>query len=144
MAEFEYSQEPDPQWNDRCFLTVDERYTMSIIRTHEGLEIVVWPITDGEVWEWPYRMIKILDKETPVDPHKENPMPDEITLDEQTVTRIKAASDAGKAFGNAIEHGRLSDDEDAPNFAGHYMFMGYEGGTGKALFKHIDTRIYLD
>jgi hypothetical protein len=131
MAEFKYSQEPDPQWNDRCFLTIDERYTMAIVRTHDGLAIDIWPINDGKVWEWPYRMIEILDKETPVDPHNEN-------------SHVKAVSESAKAFGHAIETGRLSDDEDAPNFAGHYMFMGYEGRTGKALFKHIDTREYLD
>jgi hypothetical protein len=71
-------------------------------------------------------------------------MTEEITLDQQTVTHIKAVSDAGQAFAKAIDEGRLSDDEDAPNYAGNYMFMGYQGVTGKALFKHIDTRQYLD
>jgi len=71
-------------------------------------------------------------------------MTEEITLDAQTITHMKAVSDAGEAFGKAIDEGRLSDDEDAPNYAGNYMFMGYQGATGKALFKHIDTRQYLD
>jgi hypothetical protein len=71
-------------------------------------------------------------------------MVDEITLDAQSLAHIKMVSESGKAFGKAIEEGKLSDDEDAPNYAGHYMFMGYQGGTGKALFKHIDTRQYLD
>jgi hypothetical protein len=73
-----------------------------------------------------------------------NTMTETITLDAETVAYLKAVSDSGQAFGKAIEQGRLSDDEDAPNYAGRYMFMGYHGGTGKALFKHIDTRDYLD
>ena len=71
-------------------------------------------------------------------------MTEEITLDAESIAHIKAVSDSGRAFGQAIDEGRLSDDEDAPNYAGLYMFMGYQGVTGKALFKHIDTRQYID
>ena len=71
-------------------------------------------------------------------------MTGEITLDAETIAHLKAVSDSGQAFSKAIEEGRLSDDEDAPHYAGRYMFMGYQGGTGKALFKHIDTRKYID
>jgi hypothetical protein len=71
-------------------------------------------------------------------------MTEEITIDQQTAEHIKAVSDARQAFDNAIDEGRLSDHEDAPNYAGNYMFMGYQGGTGKALFKHIGSREYLD
>jgi hypothetical protein len=71
-------------------------------------------------------------------------MTQEITLDAQTLTHMKAVSDAGEAFAKAIEDGRLSDDEDDKNYAGNYMFMGYQGVTGKALFKHINTRQYVD
>jgi hypothetical protein len=71
-------------------------------------------------------------------------MTDEITLDQHTITHMRPVSDAGQAFGKAISDGRLSDDENAANYAGRYMFMGYQGATGKALFKHIDTRKYLD
>ena len=74
MAEFEYSQDPDPKWKDRCFVTIDERYTISIVRTHRGLEIVVWPMTDGEPWEWPHTMLEILDSETAIDPYKRQPI----------------------------------------------------------------------
>jgi hypothetical protein len=73
-----------------------------------------------------------------------NTTTEEIRLDAETVACLKAVSDSGQAFGKAIEQGRLSDDENAPHYAGHYMFMGYQGGTGKALFKHIDTRMYID
>jgi hypothetical protein len=71
-------------------------------------------------------------------------MTEDIILDQHTASHMKAVSDAGQAFAEAIEAGRLCDDEAAPNFAGRYMFMGYQGGTGKALFKHIDTREYID
>lgn len=51
------------------------------------------------------------------------------------------------AFEAAIAAGRLSDDPQADNYAGHYVFMGYSGlglrGASNALFKHIMTRRYL-
>lgn len=52
-----------------------------------------------------------------------------------------------KAFEKAISEGRLSSDQTADNFAGHYMYMGTqlsnEPGKHKDLFKHIMTREYL-
>ena len=45
------------------------------------------------------------------------------------------------AFNDAIAAGRLSVDESAPNYAGHYMYMGTERDVD--LFKHVDTRKYL-
>lgn len=49
--------------------------------------------------------------------------------------------DAQQAFREAIESGRLSRNESAPNFAGDYMYMGTWGGVD--LFKNIVTRNYL-
>lgn len=46
-----------------------------------------------------------------------------------------------QAFDAAITAGRLSDNPTAPNYAGHYMYMGTEGT--RDLFKHRDTREYL-
>ena len=46
------------------------------------------------------------------------------------------------AFKEAINSGRLSTDKNAPNYAGHYMYMG--PGKGGDAFKHIDTRLYID
>lgn len=46
-----------------------------------------------------------------------------------------------QAFDNAIEHGRLSTDDGAANFAGNYMYMGTDS-EGHDLFKNIDTRHY--
>lgn len=45
------------------------------------------------------------------------------------------------AFEAAIRSGNLSDDPDAKNYAGNYMYMGNSGNTFS--FKHIDTRKYL-
>ena len=50
-------------------------------------------------------------------------------------------SDADRAFERAIESGRLSDNENASNYAGDYMFMGVQNGVPQ--FKHINTRQYL-
>jgi len=56
------------------------------------------------------------------------------------VVFIKEKTIAERAFNLAIEEGRLSEDKDAPNYAGNYMYMGQ--GQGKALFKNIETRRY--
>lgn len=50
--------------------------------------------------------------------------------------------DPKEAFENAIKAGRLSEDEDAPNYAGWYMYMGTQ--DGKDLFKHKQFRSYID
>lgn len=50
--------------------------------------------------------------------------------------------DAMVAFELAIAQGRLSADKSAPNYAGHYMYMG-PGNGGQDSFKHIHTRAYL-
>ena len=46
------------------------------------------------------------------------------------------------AFNDAIAAGRLSANESARNYAGHYMYMGTDA-KGIDLFKHINTRTYL-
>lgn len=50
--------------------------------------------------------------------------------------------EACTAFDNAIAQGCLSDDPARDNYAGHYMYMGIQIGTGKRLFKHRVTRRY--
>lgn len=50
------------------------------------------------------------------------------------------------AFERAIENGRLSQDQEAANFAGNYMYMGTSwaiGALGRDEFKHVGTRRYL-
>ena len=47
------------------------------------------------------------------------------------------------AFEAAIKAGRLSNDPKAANYAGKYMYMGTDDEDND-LFKHIDTRRYLD
>jgi hypothetical protein len=70
MPTFTFEKDPDPQWDDRRFVTIDQRYTMAIVRTHNGISIDVWPINEGKVWDMPCRMIQILDSDTTVDPHE--------------------------------------------------------------------------
>ena len=50
--------------------------------------------------------------------------------------------DAELAFTEAISQGKLSDNPQAPNYAGNYMYMGT--WNGKDAFKHIETRSYLN
>lgn len=60
-----------------------------------------------------------------------------------------AFRDPDAAFESAIRDGRLSDDQDAANYAGRYMYMGTQTASYRPirqqrdLFKHIDTRAYL-
>lgn len=54
----------------------------------------------------------------------------------------ETADEATKAFDQAIQEGRLSDDENADNYGGLYMYMGV-ANDGRTLFKHMDTRQYL-
>ncbi len=51
--------------------------------------------------------------------------------------------EAERAFDGAINDDRLSLDEEALNYVGHYMYMGVQVGTGKKLFKHRITRQYV-
>lgn len=50
-----------------------------------------------------------------------------------------------EAFEDAIANGRLSDDENATNFAGNFMYMGTmeRDGRKQDTFKNINTREYL-
>lgn len=48
--------------------------------------------------------------------------------------------DPQEAFEQAISEGRLSADQQAENYAGHYMYMGTWSGVDK--FKHAVTRQY--
>jgi hypothetical protein len=38
----------------RAFVKADERFEIAIERVPEGLEIRVYPVTDGEIWDDPY------------------------------------------------------------------------------------------
>jgi hypothetical protein len=46
------------------------------------------------------------------------------------------------AFAHAIAIGLMSDNQNAPDYAGNFMFMGLDS-RGRFLFKHIMTRAYL-
>ncbi len=50
-------------------------------------------------------------------------------------------STAELAFEQAIEEGRLSDNELAKNYAGDFMYMGRDS-NGRDMFKNINTRQY--
>lgn len=47
-----------------------------------------------------------------------------------------------KAFNRAIAVGRLSLDQEEDNFVSNYMYMGTQ--DGKAMFKHVETREYIE
>jgi hypothetical protein len=39
---------------DRIFVEIDRRFDITIVRTEEGLELHVYPRTDGELWDAPF------------------------------------------------------------------------------------------
>ena len=47
-----------------------------------------------------------------------------------------------QAFEAAIQLGTLSAEQDSPNFAGQFMYMGTDAERGHA-FKHVDSRQYV-
>jgi hypothetical protein len=43
----------------RVFVTLDDRFDIALIRTRDGLEIEVYPITGGEPWIDPYDRFEV-------------------------------------------------------------------------------------
>jgi hypothetical protein len=39
---------------DRIYVEVDRRFDVAIIRTEAGLELRIYPRTDGELWDSPF------------------------------------------------------------------------------------------
>lgn len=56
--------------------------------------------------------------------------------------KFEPTDESKAAFNKAIAEGRLSNDQYADNFAGHYMYMGNH--NGKDAFKHRRDRNYID
>jgi hypothetical protein len=52
MTDFEFSTVTDLP--HVAFIRSDHRYDIAVERTPEGLEVRVWPITNGEIWFDPY------------------------------------------------------------------------------------------
>jgi len=52
-------------------------------------------------------------------------------------------NDPQAAFNRAIREGKLSENQTADNWVGHFMYMGTHPEKGD-LFKHRDTRKYLN
>lgn len=44
---------------DRIFIEVQRRFDVAIIRTETGLELQVYPRTDGELWDAPFATFEV-------------------------------------------------------------------------------------
>jgi len=44
---------------DRIFVEVDRRFDVGIIRTETGLELQIYPRTDGELWDYPFTTFEV-------------------------------------------------------------------------------------
>ena len=52
MTQFNIDQIADQP--DRIFVEVDRRFDVAIIRTEDGLELRIYPRTEGELWDAPF------------------------------------------------------------------------------------------
>lgn len=50
-------------WADCMFAEVDRRFAVCIIRTEAGLEIRVYPRTDGALWDEPFDTFAVNEQE---------------------------------------------------------------------------------
>jgi hypothetical protein len=53
----------DADLPDHVFVTLDERFDVTLIRTRDGLKIEVYPITDGDPWDDPCARLKVDESE---------------------------------------------------------------------------------
>jgi hypothetical protein len=44
---------------DRIFVEVDCRFNVAIIRNEAGLELRIYPRTDGELWDYPFTTFEV-------------------------------------------------------------------------------------
>lgn len=44
---------------DRIFVEVDRRFDVAIIRSDAGLELRIYPRTDGELWDFPFTTFNV-------------------------------------------------------------------------------------
>jgi hypothetical protein len=44
---------------DRVFVEVDCRFDVAIIRTETGLELRIYPRTNGELWDYPFTTFEV-------------------------------------------------------------------------------------
>ena len=50
---------------DRIFVEVDRRFDVAIIHTETGLELQIYPRTNGELWEYPFTTFEVHEAEIP-------------------------------------------------------------------------------
>jgi hypothetical protein len=61
MTHFSIDQHTD--WSDRIFVEVDRRFDVAIIRTETGLELRIYPRTNGELWDHPFVTFEVNEAE---------------------------------------------------------------------------------
>ena len=52
MTRFNIEQVTD--WPDRIYVEVDSRFNVALVRTDAGLELRIYPRSDGELWDAPF------------------------------------------------------------------------------------------
>lgn len=44
---------------DRIFVEIDRRFDVTIVRTESGLDLHIYPRTDGELWDAPFTTLTV-------------------------------------------------------------------------------------
>lgn len=64
MTHFNIEQHTDRP--DRIYVEVDQRFNVAIVRIDSGLELRVYPRTEGELWDNPFVTFEVAESEVVV------------------------------------------------------------------------------
>jgi hypothetical protein len=48
---------------DTIYVEIDRRFNVAIVQTDAGLELRVYPLTDGAIWDYPYATFTVNETE---------------------------------------------------------------------------------
>ena len=51
---------------DRAFLQIDDRFEVVIVRNDDGIELRIYPITLGHLWDFPFQTFTVIEDEIAV------------------------------------------------------------------------------
>lgn len=52
MSQFNIEQITDQ--SDTIYVEIDRRFNVAIVRTDTGLDLRVYPVTEGQIWDYPF------------------------------------------------------------------------------------------
>jgi hypothetical protein len=58
-----FSIEQITEQPDRLYVEIDRRFNVAIVRTEEGLDVLIYPRTDGDLWDEPFTTFTVYETE---------------------------------------------------------------------------------